>query len=177
VDKVRFLFPVQLCKVRTMSPYPFHRGFTLIELLVVIAIIGLLASIVLASLGSANVKARDAKRASEMHSLQNALELYYVANGQYPASPLNTQVINLNVPPNSDITPYINPIPTDPTRTGWSGYRYIQSNINGRQSYTMLVWLEKNTTWCSVGMLPGYYPWNQTGYTDVITSNYPKCQF
>jgi prepilin-type N-terminal cleavage/methylation domain-containing protein len=63
------------------------RGFTLIELLVVIAIIGLLSSIVLSSLTSARSKARDAKRLTDMHSIQTALEVY--ANGHagaYPAS-------------------------------------------------------------------------------------------
>ena len=39
-----------------------QKGFTLIELLVVISIIGLLASGVLASLNSARMKARDAKK-------------------------------------------------------------------------------------------------------------------
>lgn len=60
------------------------RGFTLIELLVVIAIIGILASIVLVSLGGARAKGRDAKRVSELRQVKYALELYYEFNGRYP---------------------------------------------------------------------------------------------
>jgi type II secretion system protein G len=60
------------------------RGFTLIELLVVIAIIGLLSSVVLASLNSARAKSRDARRISDLKQMQLALELYYDSNGQYP---------------------------------------------------------------------------------------------
>jgi prepilin-type N-terminal cleavage/methylation domain-containing protein len=65
---------------------PDQRGFTLIELLVVIAVIGLLSSIVLVSLNSARIKARDAKRVSEIKEIQTVLALYYDTYGQYPSS-------------------------------------------------------------------------------------------
>ncbi len=60
------------------------RGFTLIELLVVVAIIGILSSIVLASLNSARKKGRDARRVSDIKQLQLALELYYDSCNRYP---------------------------------------------------------------------------------------------
>ncbi|PIP87275.1 hypothetical protein COW81_00975 [Candidatus Campbellbacteria bacterium CG22_combo_CG10-13_8_21_14_all_36_13] len=61
-------------------------GFTLIELLVVIAIIGLLSSVVLASLNTARTKAKDVKRLSDMVQARKALALYYDKNGRYPTS-------------------------------------------------------------------------------------------
>jgi len=62
------------------------KGFTLIELLVVVAIIGLLSSVIMASLNSARIKARDAKRAEDIHQIQTAVEMYYNDNGHYPNS-------------------------------------------------------------------------------------------
>lgn len=62
-----------------------HRGFTLIELLVVIAIIGILSSVVLASLNGARKKGRDARRISDLKQIQLALEMYYDSNSsEYP---------------------------------------------------------------------------------------------
>lgn len=65
------------------------KGFTLIELLIVIAIIGLLSSVVLASLNSARKKARDARRIADFKNIGLAMELYFDKYNRYPASPNN----------------------------------------------------------------------------------------
>lgn len=86
------------------------RGFTLIELLVVIAIIGLLASVVIASLSSARAKGRDARRVADLKSIQLANELYFDAVGGYAST-------------TASLAPtYITKVPTDPG-TG-NGYIY-----------------------------------------------------
>lgn len=114
------------------------RGFTLIELLVVIAIIGILASVVLASLNSARVKGRDARRISDIKQLQLALELYYDTNQSYPVGTGSASTTLSALVTNN----FISSIPADPTNAGTYVYSYASANLDG--------------TACSAATCPSY---------------------
>jgi len=60
------------------------KGFTLIEVLIVVSIIGLLASIVLASVSAFRSRGRDTRRLADIRQIQGALEFYYSTNGSFP---------------------------------------------------------------------------------------------
>jgi len=117
----------------------YKRGFTLIELLVVIAIIGILASIVLASLDSARKKGRDARRVADIKEIQLALELSYDANGQYP-NVISTSTL---------VTPgYISVIPSDPANLApysYAGYYTAGGTASVCSSYHLGASLESQS--------------------------------
>lgn len=132
--------------------------------MVAVAIIGLLSSVVLAALDGARESARDARRASDLHQIQNALELFRDVGGLYPATPSPSYVSSLTIA-GSDIRPYIGVIPTDPTQTGGNGYRY--SAGPDRRSYTLMVVPESTGSFCKIVVPPGNAAW----------AGYPDCAF
>ena len=71
------------------------KGFTLIELLVVIAIIGILSSVVLASLNSARNKGANAAIKSNLANLRAGAEIYYdgTATGVYTGVCASSQFV------------------------------------------------------------------------------------
>jgi type II secretion system protein G len=117
-----------------------RRGFTLIELLVVIAIIGLLASVVLASLNKARVRSRDTRRLADIVEIQKALELYANDNhGNYPCeSNCNSgNGIDVSTALAALAPSYIQHLPVDPTG---HEYQYRSKTAGGPSA--------PNTTYC-----------------------------
>ncbi|MFZ3020432.1 MAG: type II secretion system protein [Minisyncoccia bacterium] len=89
-----------------------ERGFTLIELLVVIAIIGILSSIVLASLNTARGKGANAAIKGNLANMRAQAELYFDTNSNYGAQ------VNVAACPGS-------------VAAATAGTLYKDSNING----------------------------------------------
>jgi len=132
------------------------KGFTLIELLVVIAIIGILSATVVTSLASAQEKARDAKRISDVRELQQALDIYQIKNGKYPitnwtcsyegswqTSPLavGLEAYMPNLP--------VDPVNEDTNRSvgGYLNYCYYSQNYGGSGDWYMITFtLEQQNT-------------------------------
>ena len=135
-------------------------GFTLIELLVVIAIIGMLSSVVLASMNTARQKARDARRMTDAKALQNAFELVYDDNSRYPLAGVTsgTVVAARNVSTlTAELSDALPKMPKDPTNTETDqGYQYASSDVV--HGYAIAVQKEKGS-WCQFTEGAGYTPW------------------
>jgi prepilin-type N-terminal cleavage/methylation domain-containing protein len=113
------------------KPKEASRGFTLIELLVVIAIIGVLSSVVLASLNTARKKGRDARRISDIKQMQLALELFYDSSdeGSYPIGTISV----LDDADDGLVPNFISVLPEDP---GSNDYYYRSLDDGGDECNT-----------------------------------------
>jgi prepilin-type N-terminal cleavage/methylation domain-containing protein len=130
------------------------RGFTLIEILVVIAIIGLLSSIILASLNSARIKGNDSARIQNIKSLETAMEFYYDSHaGTYPpvGNPNASSLLS-----DARFTTVGAPNTLIPTYIGVMPQRLIDDQdfyVYDTNAYGLLVKLEANGgSWCKTGV-------------------------
>lgn len=123
-----------------------QKGFTLIELLVVIVIIGILATLATVALGSARMKARDARRVSDIKQIMTAAELFYNDMQRYPTT--------AELAPGSALddggtpaTTYMAMVPHDPSNSGnheaacgggaSPDYTYITSGVDAEDGYIL----------------------------------------
>lgn len=172
---------------------PKQSGFTLIELLVVISIIGLLSSIVLTSMNSSRMKARDTRRIADLGQIRLALELYFDSKGYYPnpgtcGYDCNSYSVSYAASWNSlatELAPYISILPKDPLNSGgcppWETncFSYSYGNV-GRYlyppTYDLTAQLEdtNNPRRCGIRNWKYYFydsPWCTAfsgGYTNQI---------
>ncbi|MFA6027843.1 MAG: type II secretion system protein [Patescibacteria group bacterium] len=130
-------------------------GFTMIELLVVVAIIGVLLTLIIMAVGSANKISRDNKRLADIKEVQRALELYKADNGKYPpvndASATTTAcgtggrwcTLENYLNGTTLGTKYMAKLPLDPSYPNTTYTYYYDSDTgDGNQSYMMRVSLE-----------------------------------
>ncbi len=112
------------------------KGFTLIEILLAVSIMGILAGVLLTVINPSQLqgKARDAKRASSLKSIQTALELYRTNNsGSFPSSGgswitvTGSDSLSTALSPASGLK-YLQYMPQDPS--------YSSSSANSPCNYT-----------------------------------------
>ena len=79
-------------------------GFTIVELLIVIVVIGILAALVLNSVATAKQSALNAQTIDAAQKWTQALQVYKVTNGSYPAIANGNPIVCLeeSLPANSD---------------------------------------------------------------------------
>ena len=120
-----------------------QEGFTLIELLIVVAIIAILAAILIPNFMRSRGQALVAASKSHMRGIGNALESYFVDNGDYPPTGFAAMRAGLEGPP-----VYVQVVPREPCTGGSFTY-----TLTAPDDYTLAT-PDLSTTRCA-GLVPG----------------------
>ena len=130
------------------------QGFTLVELLVVIAIIGVLSSIVLASLKNVRIRANDTARVADVRSIKTAIEMYYNDNHQYPRYG-DPETENYLKRLSSVLVPIYLPAIPQILQGDLAGYKWA-----GTDSYGLRIYTEGSNSYCMTGVNVNPAWWN-----------------
>ncbi|MGB3623596.1 type II secretion system protein GspG [Ketobacter sp. MCCC 1A13808] len=107
-----------------------QQGFTLIEVMIVVAILGVLATLVVVSVGGQTDKANITAAKSNMSTLSKALDLYKLDNFRYPTTDEGLEAL-VEKPDSARNWPdggYIKKVPLDPWQ---SPFVYISPGSEG----------------------------------------------
>lgn len=143
-------------------------GYTLIELLIVMAIIGILTALIVTNLQAARQRGRDARRKSDLNTIQQALRLYYHDHSSFPLTAGLTWGSALQ---SQDLaTTYLTILPLDPASTPTNPLNYYYYSLDG-SNYIVGTNLENPSDpdiTSSQARCPTLYP---GGYTTTFSPN------
>lgn len=74
-----------------------QKGFTIVELLIVIVVIGILAAIVIVAFNGVQNRANDVAIQSDLKSISNKVQEFYITNGRMPKGTTDLTSMNLRV--------------------------------------------------------------------------------
>ncbi len=155
-----------------------QKGFTLIELLIVVAIIGLLATLAIVSLTSAQQRARDTKRVADIKALQVAMELYWNENATYPT--LSSAGTNTWAELSAELDDFMAAAPVDPDHNDAAApaYTYLMDDASNNLYYigadlenvdhTALSQDIDGAAGTGAGQIPGVAGWTSLTSQDVF---------
>ena len=109
------------------------RGFTLIEVMIVVVILGILAAVVVPKILDRPDQAKLTAAKADIANIMQALKLYRLDNGFYPATDQGLQALvqkpaSNPQPANWKQGGYIERLPTDPWK---SPYQYLNPGLKG----------------------------------------------
>jgi len=132
-------------------------GFTIVELLIVIVVIGILAAITIVAFNGVQKQARDTERTSEIKSMQKAIEMYKVENGEYPLQEdgVANAGYSMSLIESLLVPKYMSALPKEPNST--APYQYVRGT--GKDSYAIRAMYESKPQ-CHLGTNNSAYWWN-----------------